>query len=135
MDRSLAGYSPWGHKELDTTEGPTLTINKKLLRPFTFFLHQVFGIWSVFYTNNLLSPDSPQPNSQLCLAAPGLGSAAVDSPGASGLGGGGGGSGGQALLPALCWVSLPGGALTDSMLLALDNLTPVIHQLPNNQGI
>ena len=23
--RSLAGYSPWGHKELDTTEQPTVT--------------------------------------------------------------------------------------------------------------
>ena len=23
--RSLAGYSPWGHKESDTTEGPTST--------------------------------------------------------------------------------------------------------------
>lgn len=67
--------------------------------------------------------------------APGLGSAALHSPGASGLGDRGGGSGGQALLPALCWVSLPGETLTDSMLLALDNLTPVIHQLPNNQGI
>ena len=25
--RSLAGYSPWGHKELDTTEGLTHTHN------------------------------------------------------------------------------------------------------------
>ena len=27
--RSLAGYSPWGHKELDTTEKLTLSTNKK----------------------------------------------------------------------------------------------------------
>ena len=25
--RSLAGYSPWGHKELDTTEGLTLSLH------------------------------------------------------------------------------------------------------------
>ena len=24
--RSLVGYSPWGHKELDTTEQPTLSL-------------------------------------------------------------------------------------------------------------
>ena len=26
MDRSLKGYSPWGHKELDTTERLTLSL-------------------------------------------------------------------------------------------------------------
>ena len=25
--RSLVGYSPWGHKELDTTEGLTLSLS------------------------------------------------------------------------------------------------------------
>ena len=29
--RSLAGYSPWGHKELDMTERPTLSLSEKNL--------------------------------------------------------------------------------------------------------
>ena len=29
--RGLAGYSPWGHKEPDTTERLTLLLQKKLL--------------------------------------------------------------------------------------------------------
>ena len=33
--RSLAGYSPWGHKELDTTERLTLSL-------FSFFFKQTF---------------------------------------------------------------------------------------------
>ena len=35
MEKSLAGYSPWGHKELDTTEKLTLT--------FTTFTGQLTG--------------------------------------------------------------------------------------------
>ena len=27
MERSLVGYSPWGHKELDTTEQVTLSLS------------------------------------------------------------------------------------------------------------
>ena len=27
-ERSLVGYSSWGHKKLDTSEQPTLTFNK-----------------------------------------------------------------------------------------------------------
>ena len=50
--RSLAGYSPWGHKELDMTErlahGHTDTRNTELtlraLRPISaFFLSEAFG--------------------------------------------------------------------------------------------
>ena len=29
--KSLVGYSPWGHKELGMTEGPILSQNPKLL--------------------------------------------------------------------------------------------------------
>ena len=31
--RSLAGYSPWGHKELDTTKRLTLTHTSSTLKP------------------------------------------------------------------------------------------------------
>ena len=31
--RSLAGYSPWGHKELDTTKQLTLTHTSSTLKP------------------------------------------------------------------------------------------------------
>ena len=37
--RSLAGYSPWGHKELDTTEQLSLHYdNKYMIRRFTNML-------------------------------------------------------------------------------------------------
>ena len=47
MDRwSLAGYSPWGHKELDTTEATqhTACAYKKLVKSFMMFCKNVHSI-------------------------------------------------------------------------------------------
>ena len=38
MDRSLVGYSPWGHKESDTTEQLTHTHWYKYRHPLNFAL-------------------------------------------------------------------------------------------------
>ena len=39
--RKLASYSPWGHKELDTTEWLTLSISGAPSREYTLFSHVV----------------------------------------------------------------------------------------------
>ena len=45
MDRSQAGYSPWGRKELDMTEGQTL-----------FFITSLGLLYTVKLLNNLYNP-------------------------------------------------------------------------------
>ena len=39
MDRRLAGYSPWGHKELETTENLILKNLEVVLRSLEFHLY------------------------------------------------------------------------------------------------
>ena len=54
MDRwSLAGYSPWGHKELDTTEATqhTAYAYKKLAKSLTMFCKNVHSITPQFEQN------------------------------------------------------------------------------------
>ena len=55
--RNLAGYSPWGHKESDTTEDSDLDLNIHLYREIAIFMKTMyktfFAIWN--HTFNLLS--------------------------------------------------------------------------------
>ena len=42
-ERNLAGYSPWGHKELDMTEQQTLSLSQAVIQIHTvIYLEQIY---------------------------------------------------------------------------------------------
>ena len=49
--RSLVGYSPWGHKESDTTEQLTqlICICSSFCFPWVVFLHKMLSVFSYIY--------------------------------------------------------------------------------------
>ena len=58
--RSLAGYSPWGHKESDTTERFSLSLSYHLLQyvfPKSFSLRVLFSSFILYFSSRAL--DSP----------------------------------------------------------------------------